>query len=346
MKKDLTSSTVSRQNILNNSLALDKIADNLNLNTVYLEGEMVFTKKQVAGILQIDARTVDRYIENNGEELEKNGYQVIKGNTLKKLKDIILNSDINSLSYGNDIDVVTKVSVLGLFSFRALLNLAMLVTESPKAKQIRNKMLDIVIDVVAQKSGGSTKYINQRDEDYLLSSYKEHNYRKEFTNALSQYLPEDKWKYSRYTNAIYKAVFAENAKEYKEVLGLKTKDGVRETMYAEVLNAIASFENGLATEIKQQFDNLGRKLTFDELNELIDNASNNPYLKPHIENAREKMASRDLCFRDALHQKLEHYIQSVPQSDFDKFLGETSLSLEQRLSDPETLAVLKRLKDR
>ncbi len=46
-----------------------------------------------------------------------------------------------------------------------------------------------------------------------------------------------------------KAVFAENAREYKKVLSLKTKDVVRETMYAEVPNAIASFENGLATEI-------------------------------------------------------------------------------------------------
>jgi hypothetical protein len=58
------------------------------------------------------------------------------------------------------------------------------------------------------------------------------------------------------------------------------------------------------------------------------------------------MASRDLCFREALHDKLEKYIQSVPEADFDRFLGETSKSLEKRLSDPETLAVFKRLKDR
>lgn len=58
------------------------------------------------------------------------------------------------------------------------------------------------------------------------------------------------------------------------------------------------------------------------------------------------MVSRDLCFRDALHEKLEYYIESVPQVDFDKFLGEKSKTLEERLSDPETLAILKRLKDR
>lgn len=58
------------------------------------------------------------------------------------------------------------------------------------------------------------------------------------------------------------------------------------------------------------------------------------------------MASRDLGFRDALHHKLEMYINSIPSGDFDRFLGETSKSLEERLSDPDTLAVFKRLKDR
>ena len=71
-----------------------------------------------------------------------------------------------------------------------------------------------------------------------------------------------------------------------------------------------------------------------------------PLFKPFIVDARTKMASRDLGFRDALHHKLEAYIQSVPEADFDRFLGETSKSLEDRLSDPATLAVFKRLKDR
>ena len=117
-------------------------------------------------------------------------------------------------------------------------------------------------------------------------------------------------------------------------------------MYSEVLKAIASFEHGLAQEMKTKSEELGRKLSKSELDSIIKNAALNPYMKPSIDDARVKMASRDLCFRDALHNKLEGYIQSVPQSDFDKFLGETSKSLEERLSDPETLDVLKRLKDR
>lgn len=338
MTKDLTSSNVSRQNILNNNYAISQLESNLSFGGVYWHNESIFTKVQVAEILEIDVRTIERYLESHSPELIKNGYRVLKGTELKDFK-----------KYVSDIDVgdISKTPSLGLFSFRTVLNIAMLVTESEKAKAIRSKILDIVIDVMAQKSGGHTKFINQRDEAYLPSAYKEYSYRKEFTDALKNYLEADeRWKYSTYTNKIYQVVFLENATEYKKILALKGTDKIRETMYAEVLNAIASFEYGLAVEMKEEFERLGRKLTTKELDELINIASKSPYLLPHINDARAKMASRDLCFRDALHQKLENYIQSVPEGDFDKFLGETSKSLEERLSDPETLAVLKRLKDR
>jgi len=334
---DLTQSDVSRQNILNNNYALEQIETNLSLGGIYWNEELVFTKSQIAEILEIDIRTVERYLENYNDELTKNGYRVLKGSELKSFKDDVSDIDVGDIS---------KTPSLGVFSFRTVLNIAMLITESNKAKMIRSKILDIVIDVMAQKSGGHTKYINQRDEAYLPSAYKEYSYREEFTNALDDYLNADKWKYGKYTNAIYQIIFLENAAEYKQILNLSRKDKVRDTMYAEVLNAIAGFEHGLAVEMKQEFEKIGRKLTPKELDELIKRASINPYLEPHIHDARAKMASRDLCFRDALHQKLEQYIQSVPESDFDKFLGETSKSLEERLSDPETLAVLKRLKDR
>jgi len=337
MTKDLTTSDVSRQNILNNGYALEKIELNLALGGTSWHNERVFTKAQVANILQVDERTIDRYLENNKDEITQNGYTILKGQDLKEFKE-----------YLDDIHVadISKAPSLGVFSFRAILNISMLVTESKKAKEIRSKILDIVMNVVAQKSGGHTKYINQRDEGYLPSAYKEYSYREEFTNALDDYLQADNWKYGKYTNSIYQAIFLENATEYKKILNLSKKNKVRDTMYAEVLNAIASFEHGLAVQMKSTFEKLGRKLKPSELDEIIKEASSNPFLTPHIEDARAKIASRDMCFRDALHDKLEHYIQSVSQSDFDKFLGETSKSLEERLSDSETLAVLKRLKDR
>lgn len=91
---------------------------------------------------------------------------------------------------------------------------------------------------------------------------------------------------------------------------------------------------------------MGRKLQPIELDLLISQAEDNRYLKPSIEDARIRMASRDLGFRGVQHKKLAHYIDAIPESDFEAFLGERSKSLEKQLLDPEMLAVFKRLKDR
>ena len=63
-----------------------------------------------------------------------------------------------------------------MFNFRSFLNLAMLLSESEKAKILRQMMLDIVIDLINQKTGGGTKYINQRDKDFIYASLQEDNY--------------------------------------------------------------------------------------------------------------------------------------------------------------------------
>jgi hypothetical protein len=47
----------------------------------------------------------------------------------------------------------------------------MLETESERAKSIRSRLLDIVLDVVTEKAGGKTRFINQRDTDYLPTAY-------------------------------------------------------------------------------------------------------------------------------------------------------------------------------
>lgn len=340
MNYDLTTSKVSRQNILNNHLALQQLEQHLELKGLIFEGRVIFTKAQAARILAVDERTIERYLANDSSELKTNGYQILKGKALKNIK----------LAYVDDINVVDildpKAPSLGVFDFRALLNLTMLVTESERAKAIRSRMLDIVIDVVAQKAGGHTKYINQRAQDYLPAAYMEESYRKQFTDALRDYLDMGNLKYAIYTDKIYHAVFLENAQEYKQILKLTNKDKMRDTLYSEVLNVIASFEHGLAADMNAFFDTNQRKLSSSELDQLIANAANNPYLKPQLEDARAKMASRDLGFRSALHYRLEQYIQSVPQGDFDKFLGEKSRSLEEQLKDTRTLDVLKRLKDR
>lgn len=340
MKYELTESLVARQNMLNNQYALEELSHHLEFEGITLEGQALFTKPMVANLLDVDVRTIDRYIARFGDELKANGYQIIKGKILKDLKK----------KYVDDTNVVDildpKAPSIGAFSFRALINVAMLITESERARAVRSRLLDIALDVVAKKAGGHTKFINQRDQDYLPSAYQEDSYRRQFTDALNECLDMGNHKYAVYTNKIYQAVFCENALEYKKILRLAEKDKVRDTFYAEVLKAIASFEHGLATQLREMSSQLGRKLKPAELDKLLAEAERNPFLKPAIEDARIRMASRDLCFRDALHQRLEHYVQSVPEGDYEKFLGEKAQSLEDQLSNTRTLDVLKRLKDR
>lgn len=337
MAKDLTESLHDRQNILNNRYALQKAEQHLALGGVQFNGEAVFTKQQVMELFEISERTIERYLSSHADELKNNGYQILRGSKLREFK---------ALSHGTDIDDGTKTSVLGIFSFRAILNLGMLLTDSERAKELRSRVLDIVIDVLAERAGGHTKFINQRDQDYLMAAFQEENYRKQFTDALDKYVDGNKWKYGRFTNLIYQSIFHENAAEYKKILKLAEKDKIRETMYSEVLTLIASFESGIAHELECQSISLGRPLTQKEAELLFASFEQHPLFRPLITDARTKMASRDLCFRDALHEKLEAYIKSVPEADFERFLGEKSKSLEEQLSDPETLDVFKRLKDR
>ena len=337
MAKDLTASSHDRQNILNNRYALQQAEQHLGLGGVNFEGETVFTKAQVVALYDVSESTIEKYLVSHADELKVNGYTLLRGKKLKEFKESLDGTVIN---YG------TKTSVLGVFSFRAVLNIGMLLTESEPARILRSRLLDIVLDVMAERAGGHTKFINQRDENYLVSALQEENHRRQFTDALDKYVEVNKWTYARFTNLIYQSIFHEDATEYKKVLNLATKTNIRETLYSEVLNLIASYESGIAYELEQASNNLGRKLSQKEAESLFASFESHPLFKPLILDARTKMASRDLCFRDALHEKLEAYIQSVPEADFDRFLGEKSRSLEEQLSDPETLAVLKRLKDR
>ncbi|WP_404416567.1 hypothetical protein [Marinospirillum sp.] len=337
MPKDLTESSHDRQNILNNRYALQQAEQHLALGGVVFDGETVFTKAQVVALYDVSESTIEKYLVSHADELKANGYTLLRGKKLKEFKESLDGAVTN---YG------TKTSVLGVFSFRAVLNLGMLLTESEPARELRSRLLDIVLDVMAERVGGHTRFINQRDENYLVSALQEENYRRQFTDALDNYVEGSHWKYARFTNLIYQSIFHENAAEYKKVLNLAAKSNIRETLYSEVLNLIASYESGIAHELERASVAQDRKLTQKEAEKLFASFEQHPLFKPLILDARTKMASRDLCFRDALHEKLEAYIQSVPEADFERFLGEKSRSLEEQLSDPDTLAVLKRLKDR
>ena len=221
--KDLTISNIERQNVLNNRFAIEKIQKTLDITGMMFDGEYRFTKKMVADFYEVEERTIERYLENFGSELSDNGYVLCKGKRLKDLK----------LQFAPVINVGSKTTQLGLFNFRSFLNIGMLLTESEKAKALRSAILDLVIATINEKTGGGTKYINRRDVNYIPAAITEENYRKNLTSAMSQCVGGHKtYKYAQVTDWIYEAVFKENAKEYRRVLSLDSKDNVRHTLYA------------------------------------------------------------------------------------------------------------------
>ena len=75
----------------------------------------------VSAFFEVAPRTINNYIWKFGEELHLNGHEVLRGNRLKKLKLSISKSDVPKINFGN----ITKSPQLGIFDFRAFLNLAM-----------------------------------------------------------------------------------------------------------------------------------------------------------------------------------------------------------------------------
>ena len=336
--KDLTISKIERQNVLNNRFAVDAIQDRLGIETLFFDNQYWLTKKMVADFFAVDVSTIDRYLTTNGDELKHNGYVLCKGKSLKEFK----------LQFAHLINEASKTTQLGLFNFRAFLNLGMLLTESERAKSLRSMILDLVIETIHEKTGGGTKYINRRDINYIPAAIKEENYRKNLTAAINQYVQgHQTYKYAQVTDLIYKAVFRENAKKYRDILRLDSKDNVRHTLYAEVLLVISSFENGVGASIQNRYkQNGGVKLTIEEVGQIVEELAEHPMQSPYLHDARTKMASRDYSFRDAFHGNIEEYLREVTPDEYERFIGDQSVDFDRILdSNKDVLRRLKQAED-
>jgi len=345
--KDLTVSEIDRSNILNNNFAIEEMYKNLDFFGFMYEKKYHFTRAAVANYFEIDERTIDRYLNQYSTELSNNGYEILTGERLRVFKSLeVTDTNVGDLMEGYSQMIDKYAPSIGVFTFKAFLNLGMLLTESSKAKELRSFILNIVIDVLNKKIGGSTKYINQREEEFLPSAIREYNYRQEFTNSLDNYIETNKFKYGQLTDKIYVSIFKEKSKEYRQILNLGLKESVRSTMYSEVLDLISSYENGFADCLKKEFEKRKQKIKLSEahlLYRLFEEMTDKVY-EPLREKARSLMASRDMAFRDALHEKLSEYIDVVKSEDFQKFLGKKSKDLEKTIE--ENKDVFLRLKDR
>lgn len=121
-------------------------------------------------------------LEDHSEELKITGYELFTGTKLKKFKDVLSqlrDTDVPQLIQDDENEAVgLRAPSLSIFTFKAVLNVGMLLQSSDKAKEVRAFMLNVVIDVLNKKLGGSTKFINQREEEFVPAAISLFNERK------------------------------------------------------------------------------------------------------------------------------------------------------------------------
>lgn len=188
--KNLTQSAIDRQNILNNGAFINKIQEHVGFTGLLYNREYLFTSKMVADFFDVTTRTLTSLLKQHEDEIKRNGYQIVKGQKLKEFKEMfgslltaaydVSDGEINfSISSQiTDNQSYNQLKSLKIFNFRAFLNVAMLLTESQKAKKLRSKILDIVIDTLNQKTGGTTDINRTKttllDYDLNHNPYKRH----------------------------------------------------------------------------------------------------------------------------------------------------------------------------
>ena len=101
MNKDLTSSVIVRQNILNNTYAVEEVQKAVGIKGVLFEQSYRFVKKQLADFYGVTERTIENCLEKNDKELQRNGYEVLKGKRLIDFTLVASAADVPEIDFGN-----------------------------------------------------------------------------------------------------------------------------------------------------------------------------------------------------------------------------------------------------
>ena len=66
LSKNLTTSKLDRQNILNNEKALVEIQNQIGIQGIKFENKVYFTKTMLSTYFEVDIRTIERYVSERG----------------------------------------------------------------------------------------------------------------------------------------------------------------------------------------------------------------------------------------------------------------------------------------
>ena len=333
MGKNLTNSYRDRKSILNNYYLLQKIEYHFNFEQFFyygclIEGSLLMTKRRVSGLLDTHKDIVDRYIAIHIEELKQSGYEVLTGKTLNKFREKcsreVMFHDLNVYGYDKRNSLIAELEI---FTFKAWLNMAMLLPEGEKTRFVRSRVLNIVIDIAAEKEGCRVKHIDRQIQYELLEVYREYNAcTQEFKNATQQYLKLDRTstlypygkprisqydRFALYYDNIYQLVFGNIYGSVKQTLILhwdsKKKNWTKpdrersfsciptgskllKAIYHEIYRAMNSIEQGIAKKLEFISTTEDRKLEIKELNKIVSSLEQDAEFIPLIQEARTKLA--------------------------------------------------------
>ena len=112
MARDLTTSRLDRQNILNNDLAVEEIQSSIEIKSIPWNEKFYLTKELAAAFFNVDVRTIERYISNFSDELKANGTEILKGKNLESFIRAYNNT------FATDINVGHKTRSMTVFDFK------------------------------------------------------------------------------------------------------------------------------------------------------------------------------------------------------------------------------------
>ena len=108
---------------------LDKVKE-----LVFMKGTEYMTTQIMADYYNVAEGTIKALVSRNNDELIKNGYKVLYKEKLKEFK--------GKLQDATTLNEIKFVSQLALFNKRSILNVGMLLEDSPIAEEVRTLLLD------------------------------------------------------------------------------------------------------------------------------------------------------------------------------------------------------------
>lgn len=233
-----------KQNTMNNSRELiftesktmreDYISNESNCDILdkikaipYLTKDMVVSVEQVSSYYEVSNDAIKKIIQRHRDELEEDGITVLKGESLKELR--------QNICEGHEVPtkISNKTTTLTILTKRAMLRIGMLLTTGSIAKKVRTHLLNC-----EEETSQETQIWLAKREAGIID-------RKRMTTAIGKYIPEGKNKrfaYPNFTNCIYKAIFGKDAKTMRSERGFEKNEKLRDSFTGRELELVDEAE--------------------------------------------------------------------------------------------------------